>query len=88
MSILGNAKEVARPSVQECVGCRGRRGQNDSVDDVGKNRDRGALHRNDPWGRLSAFGIIVGKLRVVTRNDYSNEKGTEDVEEQNTLVDG
>jgi hypothetical protein len=87
MSILGNAKEVARTSVQEGIACRGSRGQDDSVDDVGKNWNGGALHRNDPRGRLRTLGIIVGELRVVARNDDSNEEGTENVEEQDTLVD-
>jgi hypothetical protein len=74
MSILGDTKEVARASIQECVGCGRSRGQDDSVYYVRKNGDVCALHCNDPWRGLGTLGIFVGELRVVARNDHSDEE--------------
>ena len=56
--ILSKSEEVTRSSVQESVGGRGGRCQNDGVDDRGKDFDTSILDTNDPW-RLSCTGEAI-----------------------------
>ena len=88
MSVLRDTEEVARSGVQECVARRCRGGQDDSINDVGKNRDGCGLHGNDPRRRLCSHGVFVSKVGVVARDDDSDEERAQDVEEQDSLVYG
>lgn len=87
MTNLSNTEEVTRTGVEESIaGGRGR-SQDDSIDDVRKSRDTGVLDGNDPGGGLSTLGIGVGELGVAGADADTDDKGTENVEEQDTPED-
>jgi len=87
LSVLCKGKEIAGSGVQECVGRRRSRGQNDSVDDGGKNWDTGVLNTNNPRGGSSASStrsLGTKEILVIRRNENTDGEGSKNVEEQNT----
>jgi len=87
LSVLRNAEQVTRASVQEGVAGRRCRGQDDGVDDVGQHGDTGVLHRNHPRRLLGTLGAVSSKLGVVGADGSSDDERTEDVEEEDTPED-
>ena len=57
--VLSDSEEVPRSSVQESVGRRGCRCQNDNIDDRRENRNARFLDSDDPWRTSSSWCITL-----------------------------
>ena len=49
-----------------------------------QNGNTSILHGDDPWGALSALGVVISKSGVVTGDGDTDHEGSKDVEEQDT----
>lgn len=86
LAVLSKGEEVARAGVQEGVG-RGRcRGQDDCIDDVGEDRDAGAVDGDDPRGG-SGTSTTVEKFVIVAGHGNTDSQGSKNVEEKDTPED-
>lgn len=86
LASLGKSIEITGTGVEESVTGRSGRGQDDSVDDVWKNLDSGAVDGNNPW-RSGSVRFTVEEIVVIVWNENTDSEGTENVEEEDTPED-
>lgn len=90
LSVLCQSEEIARSRVEESVGGRRSRRQDNGVDNGGEDWDLSALDGNDPWrSRGARRAVLDGRQEVgiVVWHKNTDSQRTEDVEEQDTPED-
>ena len=87
MAILSQSIQITTPGVEESIGGRRRRRQDDGVDDGWQSRDTSSVDGNDPWGlsrpRFSVFPSAEQSV-VVVRDENTDGQCAEHVEKEDT----